>query len=86
MQNTNLNLKVNRYTSQVLGVIKEKFDLKDKSQALEKFADIYGEEFVDREVKDEVVLESIKAVEEHYKKYGYRKRSLEELKNACRDE
>jgi len=54
---TSMSINVNEYTNRVLGVIKEKFGLKDKAEALNKFADMYGEEFIEKEVKDEVVEE-----------------------------
>jgi len=80
---TSMSITVNKYTSKVLGVIKEKFGLKDKAEALDKFAEMHGEEFVEKEVKDEVVREVIKSCEEHIKKYGYRKMSLKELDKLC---
>lgn len=83
MQKVNMNLRVSKYTNQVLGVVKEKFGLRDKSEAIDKFADIFGEEFVEREVKDEVVLDAIRSAELHAKKYGNRKMSLPELRKLC---
>jgi len=80
---TSMSINVNEYTNRVLGVIKEKFGLKDKAEALNKFADMYGEEFIEKEVKDEVVEEVIKSCREHIKKYGYRKMSLKELDRLC---
>lgn len=80
---TSMSITVNKYTSRVLGVIKEKFGLKDKAEALDKFAEIYGGEFVEKEVKDEVVREVIKSCEKHIKKYGHRKMSLKELDKLC---
>ncbi|MBN2127749.1 MAG: DUF2683 family protein [Candidatus Diapherotrites archaeon] len=67
-KNVTLNLKVNAYGNRVLGVIKEKFGLKDKSEALNKILDLYGDEFVEKEVKDEVILDIINDVEEMKKK------------------
>lgn len=78
-----MSINVSEYTNKVLGVIKEKFGLKDKAQALDKFTEMYGEEFVDREVKDKVVEEVIKSCEEHIKKHGHRKMSLKELDKLC---
>jgi len=78
-----MSIKVNDYTSRVLGVVKEKFGLQDKAQALDKFADLFGEEFVEKEVKEEVVVQAIKSCESHIKKYGYRKMSLKELDKLC---
>ena len=81
-----MNLKVKEYTSRVLGVVKEKYGLKDKAAAMDKFAEIYGEEFVEPEVKDEVVQEVIDSCERHIKKYGFRKMSIEEFDKLCKGE
>ena len=79
-----MNVKVSPYTSRVLGVIKEKFGLKDKAEALDKFADLYGEEFIEKEVKDEVVIAMIKETEEWERKYKFRRKmSAKELDRLC---
>ena len=75
-----MNVKVKEYTSRVLGVVKEKYGLKDKAEALDKFAEMYGGEFVDREVKEEVIKEVIESCERHIKKYGFRSRTVAELR------
>ena len=75
-----MNVKINDYTSRVLGVVKETYGLKDKGEALNKFADMYGEEFVDQEVKEEVIKEVIESCNRHIKKYGFRSRSTKELR------
>lgn len=74
-----MNLKVNDYTSRVLGVVKEKYGLKDKSAAADKFASMFGGEFIEPEVKDEVIQEFIDSCDRHIKKYGFRKRRKEDL-------
>ena len=75
-----VNLKVNDYTNRVLGVVKEKYGFKDKGIALNKFAELYGSEFVEKEVKDEVIKEIIDSCNNHVKKYGFRTRSIKELR------
>ncbi len=75
-----VNLRVKKYSSQVLGVIKEKFGLKDKGEALDKFAELYGDDFVDREVKEEVVRDVIRVAEEDMRKHGFKAMSDAELK------
>jgi len=75
-----MNLRVNNYTSRVLGVIKEKYDLNDKGQALNKFAELYGNEFVDREVKDEVIKEVIDSCNQHIKTRGFKSRTLKDIR------
>ncbi len=59
----NVNLKISDYSNRVLGVVKEKYGFKDKSQALDKIMDMYGEEFVEKEVREDVILEVIAEVE-----------------------
>ena len=81
-----MNIKVKDYTSRVLGVVKEKYGLRDKGDALDKFAEMYGEEFVEPEVKDEVIREVIESCDRHIKKYGFRKMSVKELDKICRGE
>ena len=75
-----MNLKVSDYASRVLGVIKEKYGLKDKGQALAKFAEMYGDEFVGAEVKEEVIREIIESSNKHIKKYGFRSRTVSDLR------
>ncbi len=81
-----MNLKVNEYTSRVLGVIKERYGLKDKAEALDKFADEFGEEYVDREIKDEIVKEVVEISKRHKKKYGNKTMSIKELDALFRGE
>lgn len=75
-----INIRIDKYTNRVLGVIKEKFGLKDKGEALDKFTDFYGEEFVEKEVKEEVVNDVIKGCEEHTKRHGLKAMSEKEFK------
>ncbi len=68
----------------MLGVIKEKYGLKDKAEALNKFAEMFGEEFVERDVDEKLLKEMIKECEawETKSKFG-RKMTLEELDRLC---
>lgn len=83
-QNTQENLidarvKLTDYTNRVLGVIKAKYNLIDKSEALNKFVEIYGVSEVEPEI-DSKYLEKISKLEsEHLKKYGLKKMSKQEL-------
>ena len=78
-----MNLSVSEYASRVLGVIKEKFGLKDKSAALEKFADMFGDEFIDKEAKEGYVKKLIELEKRHFAKYERRKMTLAELDRLC---
>lgn len=79
MAEATLNLRVDDYTNRVLGVIKEAFGLRDKSEALRKFAQMYGQEFIHEQISHGVAMELKAISDEHMKKYGFRKMSFEEL-------
>ena len=75
-----MNVKVKNYTNRVLGVVKEKYGLRDKGEALDKFAEMYGDEIVEMEVDEKAVKEVIDSCERHFKKYGFRSRTVAELR------
>lgn len=81
-----MNVKVEDYTSRVLGVVKEKYGLNDKAEALDKFVEMYGEEFVEREVREEVIKELIESSKRHFKKYGFRHTSIKDLRKEIESE
>ncbi len=72
-------VELNEYTNKVLAVIKARYGLKDKSGAINKFAQDYGEDIVEKEAKDNYIKEMIEGVNEHLKKYKNRKMTLREL-------
>ncbi|MCK9293387.1 MAG: hypothetical protein WCY27_03990 [archaeon] len=76
----NVNLKISNYSNRVLGVVKEKYGYKDKSQALNRILDIYGDEFVDKETKEEIILEVIDEVNK-LKKQKIKPMSKKDLNN-----
>ncbi|MBU1202113.1 MAG: DUF2683 family protein [Nanoarchaeota archaeon] len=68
------------YTIRVLDVIKGKFGLKNRDEALKKLALEAGEQYVELR-PNELVLREIDAIyESHKKKHGDRKMTNEELK------
>ena len=76
-------VNINGYSNKVLNVIKDKFDLNDKSEALNKFVELYGDEIVEKESKDEYVKKIIEICDEHLKKHPKRRMILEELDQYC---
>lgn len=78
-----MNVKVGVYTSRVLGVVKEKYGLKDKGEALDKFAEMYGDEFVEREASEEYVKRILAIHHAHLKKHPNRKMTDKELDELC---
>ena len=72
-------ITLNDYANKVLNVIKAKFDLNDKSEAINKFIEMYGDEVVEKDVNDEYLKKVIDIEKKHFQKYGQRKMSVEEL-------
>ena len=67
----------------MLNVIKAKFGLTDKSGAINKLAEIYGEDYVEKDANGEYVKKILDIEERHFKKYGNRKMSLKDLDELC---
>ena len=78
-QTIQFRAELDDYSNRVLGVVKEKFGLKDRSEALKKFVDIYGGDFVEKEVKKEFITDVLDIVNEHHKKHPNRRMTLKEL-------
>lgn len=74
-------LEMDDYTARVLDVVKGKFGLKNRSEALNRLAQECGPGYVEP-VPDEMVLRELDAVyEDHKKKHPNRKMTDKELKN-----
>lgn len=78
-QTVAMNVKISAYASRVLGVVKEKYGLKDKGQALDKMAQLFGEDFVEPQVSEEYVKKILDIEDKHFKRHGHRKMSDREL-------
>lgn len=76
-------LTLNDYSNKVLNIIKIKFDLNNKSEALNKFINLFGEEIVEKQANDEYVKKLINIEKEHLKKYNSKNMSLKELDELC---
>lgn len=79
-------VSLNKYSNQVLTVVKAKYDLHDKSQALNKFIEDYGPNEFEPEVKESYVKKLLKIEEDHFKKHGYRHTSLKDLRKEIEGE
>lgn len=55
-------VEINDNTNQVLNIVKAKFNLKDKSEAIEKVVLEYGEDILEPELRPEFI-EKIKKIE-----------------------
>ena len=71
---------MDNYTARVLDVIKGKFGLKNRSEALQKLALEAGNDYIEL-APNEMVLKELDAIYEgHKRKHGNRKMSDAELK------
>jgi len=77
---TQVRLDVDEYTLRVLDVVKGKFGLNNRSEALNKFAIEYGAEYVEPLPNEKFLKELDKTFEEHVKKHKARKMSKQQLK------
>ena len=73
-------MEMDEYTARVLDVIKGKFGLKNRSEALKKLALEAGNEYIEL-APSEMVLKELDAIyEDHKRKHGNRKMSDKELR------
>ena len=76
-------VELGAYTNKVLAVIKAKYGLKDKSEAINKFTEIYGDEVVEKDAKEEYIKKILEITDKHMRKYGHKTMSFEELDTLC---
>lgn len=72
-------VKLGEEANHVINIVKAKYGLKDKSQAINKMAIEYEHELLEPELRPEYVEELEKIEKEHFKKHGYRKMKDKEL-------
>ena len=75
-------VSLKKYSNTVLTVVKAKYDLKDKSQALNKFIEIYGSNEVEPQVKESYVKKLLKIEDDYFKENKNKQKytSIEDLR------
>ena len=76
-------IEMNQYTNKVLAMIKAKYGLKDKSEAINKFVEIYGEEIIEKEASDDYAKKILEITNRHLERHKNRKMSFKELDKLC---
>lgn len=76
-------VELDDYSNRILGIIKIKFGLKDKSEALNKFIELYGEEIMEKEANEEYTKKIIDITKKHFEKYANKKMTLQQLDKLC---
>lgn len=76
-------VELSGYANKVLAVIKAQHGLKDKSEAINKFAELYGDEIVEKEASEDYVKHIIEVTNRHLEKHKNRRMTLKELDALC---
>ena len=76
-------ISLNEYANKVINVIKAKFDLRDKSEAINKFIELFGDEVIEKEANDAYIKNILETEKRHLKKYSHRKMTIKELDEIC---
>ncbi len=76
-------ININEHANRVLNILKAKYGLKDKSQAIEKMAEEYEQQILEPELKPDYI-EKIKKIEQHgtFTKYKTIDQLKDDLENA----
>jgi len=76
-------VELDEYANKVLAVLKAKYGLNDKSEAINKFAELYGDEIVEKEPKEDYVKHILEVTNKHLEKNKNKRMSLKELDALC---
>jgi len=76
---TQARLVLNEHTTRVLDVVKGKFGLKNRSEALNKLVQEEGDKYVEPKVDDFILRELDAIYNEHKKKYANRRMTTKEV-------
>ncbi len=80
MGTVSARIELDEYSNRVISTVKAKYGLKDKSEAIKKFVELYGDEIVEKEASDEYIKKVIDISKNHLKK---KKMTLKELDALC---
>ena len=76
-------INISERANRVINIVKAKYGLKDKSEALNKFIELYGDEVIEKEATEEYVKKLVELTKKHYQKYSNKKMTLQELDTLC---
>ncbi|MFA5856851.1 MAG: antitoxin [Candidatus Pacearchaeota archaeon] len=85
MENNTISARVElgEYANKVLGIIKIKYGLNDKSEAINKFIELYGDDILELEATEEYSKKIVELSKKHFQKKGLKEMSIEELDKLC---
>jgi len=76
---THARFELDDYTTRVLDVVKGKYGLKNRNEALKRFVKEYGENLIELKIDEKILREIDEEYEAHIQKYGNRSMNDEEL-------
>lgn len=72
-------IQLSENSNRIINIVKAKYDLKDKSDAINKLIEGLSDEYLDKEANEEYVKHILEITAKHYKKHPNRRMSLKEL-------
>ena len=72
-------LELDPYTVRVLDVVKGKFGLKNRNEALKKLVDEHGPAYAEMRIDEQILQELDRTVADHAKKHKLRKMTEQQL-------
>ncbi|MBR9706804.1 MAG: DUF2683 family protein [Candidatus Diapherotrites archaeon] len=72
-------IDISERANRVLSVIKAKYGLQNKSEAINKFVEIYADEYLDLNADEAFVKEVINSCNQHGKKHPKRRMTSQQL-------
>ena len=65
--------------NQILNVIKAKYNLNDKSEAINRFLETEGHNLIDEKASEDYVKEVLETANKHIKNHGKKRMTIKEL-------
>ena len=82
---TQARFELDKYTSRVLDVVKGKYGLKNRNEALNKFVKEYGGDLIEPEINENILKEIEEEYNKHIEKNGFKNMQEDELLNEQDD-
>jgi len=72
-------IELSPQANRILNVVKAKYNLKDKSEAINKFLEIHGHDLIEEEIREDYVKEVLERVDKHMRNHKGRKMTIAQL-------
>lgn len=72
-------IKLTENSNRIINIAKAKYDLKDKSEAINKLIESMSDKYIDKEANEDYVKSILNSIKNQEKKHPIRRMSLNEL-------